>query len=454
MFRISADVQITENVVENYIELHLAELPKLEKMQNYYAGEHNICNRHKDADLANNKLICNHAKYITDTATGYLIGNPITYESKSGGSNLDSLNNWLDIADSDTQDLDLALMISKFGKACELVYMSNSEKPTPLLASIDPRNAFVVYDDTIKANPVFAVYYLPKYDDKGEKDGYKGIVYTKTELINFTSVGGAITYGEKEQNNFKGIPLVEYWNNGDCQSDFEQVISLIDAYNILQSDRVNDKQQFVEAVLLLYGAMLGDTPGEKRETYKALKEFKVLELSADAKAEYIQKTFDENSVEVLRKAIESDIHKFSGVPAMSDENFAGDASGVAMRYKLLGFEQMTKIKERYFKEGIKSRLKLFLSIMYIKGQETIDINDIRINFTRSLPANETEIATMVMQLQGMVSGKTLVSQLPFVEDADAEVKAVAKEKAENIKLQNDMFANTQPIDNGGEVNAE
>ena len=42
------------------------------------------------------------------------------------------------------------------------------------------------------------------------------------------------------------------------------------------------------------------------------------------------------------KSIVTDIHKISGVPDMSDESFAGNASGVAMKYKLLNLEQITK----------------------------------------------------------------------------------------------------------------
>ena len=67
----------------------------------------------------------------------------------------------------------------------------------------------------------------------------------------------------------------------------------------------------------------------------------------------------ENDVDVLRKNLESDIHKISMVPNMSDENFVGNASGVAIKYKLLAFEQMTKNKERYMEKGLKERFKLF-----------------------------------------------------------------------------------------------
>ena len=68
-------------------------------------------------------------------------------------------------------------------------------------------------------------------------------------------------------------------------------------------------------------------------------------------------------MEALRKSLEQDIHKFANVPCMSDESFGGNASGVAMRYKLLGLEQITNIIERYFREGLKERLRFFFNLM-------------------------------------------------------------------------------------------
>lgn len=52
-----------------------------------------------------------------------------------------------------------------------------------------------------------------------------------------------------QQHYFGAVPVTEFWNNEEQQGDFEQQISLIDAYNVLMSDRVNDKEQLVDAIL-------------------------------------------------------------------------------------------------------------------------------------------------------------------------------------------------------------
>ena len=132
------------------------------------------------------------------------------------------------------------------------------------------------------------------------------------------------------------------------------------------SDRVTDKEQFIDAILVLYGTLLSDDDEEEKEdsslakARKRLKKKKLLEMPGEnSKAEYLTRTFDEAGVEILKKAIEQDIHKFSHIPCMTDENFGGNVSGVALEFKLLGMENITKIKTRYYKKGLRKRVRIF-----------------------------------------------------------------------------------------------
>lgn len=448
MYTIDRDMEITKEIVQRYLNLHSTDAAKLDKLDRYYRGQHDILSRSKGNDLANNRLVCNHAKHITDTAVGYLVGNPVTYKSDL---DLDPLMDWAKRADVDTEDMDIAKDASVFGRAYELVYMSADENPSPRVTVIDPRNAFVVYDDTVEHEPVFGVYYYPVYGAYNTIEKYKGQYITRDKIVAFTATSSRSIEMEDAPfaNPFGMVTLIEYSNNEEQQGDFEQVISLIDAYNILQSDRVNDKQQFVEAILLIKGQMLGDNEEEEIEAYQSLRKYGLLMLDKDASAEWLTRTFDESSVEILRSSIEQDIHKFTGIPCMTDDNFAGNTSGVAMKYKLLGFEQVTKIKERYMRDGLKYRLRLFCAMLSIKGMPAIDPEQIEIVFTRALPSNELELAQVVATLQGMVPDATLLSLLPFVGDAQQAADELQAQKEESVRLQQQAFAataNTPPED--------
>jgi len=121
----------------------------------------------------------------------------------------------------------------------------------------------------------------------------------------------------------------------------------------------------------------------------------------------------------MKIRLDKDIHKFSHCPDMSDENFAGNSSGVAIQYKLLGTENLISGKERKFKRGLQQRLELISRIQGLMGAN-FDWRAIDILFRRNIPANLSEVATMVKQLEGIVSNETLLAQVPFVDDAAAE----------------------------------
>lgn len=435
-FTIPGNTELTPVLACKYISEHKTHTCKrYDKLERYYEGEHDILNREKRKVLANNRLVCNHARYISDTAVGYFAGNPVKYSS---GQDITPLLDLLKSADSDTQDIDLAQKASIFGVAYEFIYIGEDGKPR--LYSPDPRQAFVIYDDTVEQKPVAGVYYYELREGFSNKPtGYSVYLCDSVSTRHFVTDTGFMVKGEvtEKPHGMNGVPLIEIYNNSTCSGDFEPVLSLIDAYNVLQSDRVNDKEQFVEAILLIKGYTLGDNNDEKSETYKAIRDNGLLELDTDGSAEWLTRQFDEASVEVLRKSLEQDIHKFANVPCMSDESFGGNASGVAMRYKLLGFEQITKIKERYFREGLKERLRLLCNVLVLTGAANIDSTDISIQFTRALPVNDVERAQLVSELRDVVPLDILLSQLPFVDDPEAA--------AEKVQVQQNSFPNL-PLD--------
>ena len=129
----------------------------------------------------------------------------------------------------------------------------------------------------------------------------------------------------------------------------------------------------------------GRTPGQQ------LREDKLLALpDSDARAEWLCKQLSESDAEVLKKALAADIHKLSMVPDLSDEQFGGNKSGAAMRYKLLGLEQLTGIKERWFREALRQRLRLFANFLAVRGAPKLDAEAVRMVFKRSILVEKSE----------------------------------------------------------------
>lgn len=440
---------LDKNVILKLINKHRMLVSEKEKNKEYYDGEHAIVNRTRDENAPNNKVICNHARQITDDATGYFMGNSITYSSK-GESNIEKLVDAFDDAGTADVDFDNAHDMSILGVAFEYVYAKEGES-VPTSKTLDALRTFMVYDDTIEENELCGVYYYKRKNDADSTEVWIATVLTEhyKYVLNIDcNIKMQVVSEEPEEHFFGGIPIIEYKNNKECIGDFEQQISLIDAYNTLMSDRVNDKEQFIDAILAMYGARLGDDVEESTEAVKQLRENKLIELPIDAKAEYLVRQLDETGVEVLRKALKEDIYTFSHVPNMSDENFAGNSSGVAMEFKLLGLEMITKVKERHYKKGIRKRIQLYCNYLNLKAM-SLDAGSVTATFSRSLPKNMQELSQIIANLSDHVSENTLLGLLPFVEDPVSEIEAVKKQKEEEAKKQKELFAsgaNTPPED--------
>ncbi len=431
------------NKIRILIDKHENFVSKLRKNKKYYDGEHTILDRSRTSGAPNSKTVCNHAKDISDVASGYFMGNPITYKT-SGTTDLAPLLKAFGKAHTDDTDADLALELSISGLGYEFLYLKNKEiysKP------LNPIHTFIVVDDTIEENELFGVYYWKKKNDitgiytwratiVTEHLKYDVSIPTGIEPTNVKTTG----MDTPQQHLFKEVPIIEYQNNKFCMGDFEQQIPLIDAYNTLMSDRINDKEQFIDALLILYGAELGDNEEETKEAARVLRENKLLELPEDAKAEYLIRTLDETGVETLRKALKEDIYTFSHVPNLTDENFSGNSSGVAMEYKLLGLEMLTRIKTRYYKKGLRKRIRLFCNVLELK-EILIESDSIIADFPRTLPKNLLELSQVIDNLKDDVSAETLIRLLPFVEEPDREIKKVEEQRSKILRQQQELFKN-------------
>ncbi len=397
------------------------------RLMRYYLGEHPILGRKRlSAGVPNNRIVANHARYITDMTTAYMIANPVTYSSSEGYDIEPVKNAYFEQTIANT-DVELERLASIFGHSFELVYAD--EEACPRSAVISPENAFIVYADGAQRRKLLGVYYYEPLNIDGDTKGETVVtVCTESEIIVYRGkVGGLLAEEERLAHRFGDVPMVEYRNNPECQGDFEQQLPLIDAYDLLISDRVNDKEQFVDCFLLLLGIEI-DTDKAQR-----LREQKILMGDVDGRAEYLAKTLSEADTEVLREALKDDIHRFSMVPDLSDENFANNLSGVAIRYKLMGFEQNVKNKERLFEVGLKERFALYNNFLFVKrAAPIVPLSAIDVEFKRNLPVNEYETAQMISLLDGIASRQTLLSRLPFVTDAAEEADLSKKEEVSDV----------------------
>ena len=412
---------LSGRLLQGCLNEHLRGTERLSRLRDAYllrsAPEH----PRRPQGLPDHRLRHAYVRYIVTIASSYLAGAAVSYQGEGPGA--DALRRAYRDANVAGADMELARQASLYGKGVEVIYADSRARPRS--AVLDPRCAFVVYADDAGAEPLFGVHFHPIVDESGAPRGYEAEVYTDTERITYRAAGYATLLRgapiSRTPHYFGRLPLIEYWNNEEETGDAEAVLSLIDAYDVLEESRINDQEQLADALLIVYGARL-ETDEKGRTPAQQLQQDKLLYLpDRDAGAQYLVKQSGAGAEE-LRRALERDIHKFSMIPDLSDEQFAGTVSGVAMKYKLLGLEQLTRLKERWFREALQERMRCYAHFLTVKGGRPLDESGLRVTFTRTLPESALETAQMVKTLEGMVPDNILLSQLPFLDGDKPETK--------------------------------
>jgi SPP1 family phage portal protein len=436
--------QISPEVIRYLIENAERAVERYERLNRYYLGFHDNLRRKPEVDEV--QVAVNYAKYVVDIGMGYYLGEPIKYNanqwrqspdtgelSSTGEIDIAPLIDCYDRQHISETDAQLGKGIGIFGDCLELCYASTDDKPYPRSAYIDPRCGILVCDSTVEHNKLFGMvwerretvnrqkyYFCTIYTDQTEKD------YRSDDLK--TAVFHQV--GETREHFFGEVPVIAYENNNERQGDFEQILPLIDGYDQLMSSRLTDKKKFVDALLVFYGMSLreGDEERLVREKF-------IDGAPLDAKAEYIQKTFDESSVQVLADALVREMHKMTLTVDMSDEKFAGNASGQALKLKLLTMNLMVRNKIRRMEKGLKERFRLYNQWLVTNGaMSPVEVTDIDVVFTLATPINEEDVVDLVTKLQGIVDDETLLSQLWFIRDPREAVENIRQQKRENADL--------------------
>lgn len=383
-------------------------------------------------------ITINLEKYITDTIVYYTFGEPIQYNNVTE----DFINNMVKI-DEDSHNVALAIDQSIFGKAFE--YMQIGEEGEVELINLSPMNTFVIYSNDIVPKPLLGVYTIEEYDEESEEEGYTVLCWSNMFAYKYYGQDlDKLQLIEVIQHYFGGVPIIELKNNKEEKADFADVIGLIKAYEELQTDRIIDKNQFINKLLVIINSSLGDTDEEFQESKKILKEGGILELSGSGEntpsAQFISQAFNEADVDILKKSLESDIFRMAKIPNLADESFSNAQSGISLKYKLYGTEIIAQEKERNFKKMLRQRLEMINNIYNLKNTG-MELGDIDIIFTRNIPTSAEEKLQELQGTEGILSLETRIMKYDPEINIEEELRRIQEEKETDADIVNRQFSN-------------
>lgn len=438
MFR-TLKKELSAEEIQKYIKKHSALIGRYRKLQDYYLGNHAILESGAADKDKDNKLVHAYPKYITDFNTGFFMGQSVKYVAAALDEEEDDkfLEEYQKICNHNNEakeNLTLAKTCSIKGEAYELLWIDDNAQVR--FKAIEPDNAFLIYDMSIEDNVKFGIrYYSEKVDNVTTTYAY---LYDDKAMYLYSdeSSNGVFKLEEVKPHPFGAVPLLHFKNNEELQGDFEQVISLIDAYNREQSNTLNDMDQFSDAYL----ALTNYSATDEKDVEKMNKR-RIILLDSDGDAKWLTKDVNDSWVENFKLRTNKDIHKLSFTPDFADESFGTNLPGVSLRLKLLTAEELRNTKEMYFRESLTKRMDLIASYLNIINNDELVRNQIQMQFSDSLPQNILELTQIIQNLSQDVSTETRLSLLPFIENPADEIEKKANEEQESFDKSMQAYKN-------------
>lgn len=423
MYTLDNKEDLTDEKLIKFINKHRQEMAKKKELMDMYKGDYKIKYQvEKDKFKPDNRLIANFAKYVVDTFGGFFMGVPvkITHENKLIEEELEFISKYNVQNDIDAE---LSKLCSIYGRAYELLFVDEAARVGTTFVS--PMECFLIKDTSIRERSLFGVRYFRNEDREIE-----GTISDDREIRYFKIKDGNVVIDYVKPHYFGGVPLIEYVENTEQQGAFENVVSLINAYNKAISEKANDVDYYADAYLMILGAELDEN------ALGILRDKRIINLEGydtdKLTVDFLSKPSSDETQENLINRLEKLIFQITMVANINDESF-GNASGISLRYKLQSMNNLAAAKERKFTAAMNEKYKLISNLPNTK----LGANDwlkIKYQFTRNVPSNlleETEIAT---KLTGITSDATALSVLSVVDNVESEKERKATEEIEKVKV--------------------
>ena len=421
MFFLDKNADLTTTILNKFIQNFMtSDLPRLNKLKNYYDGKQDILMKYyEDRNKPCNKIVVNYCSCIVDNFNGYLTGNPISYTSNEDIEDILKVLRYNDYKEEDSEFLKSALI---FGKSYEIMYLD--EDGEIRFNVLDTRQGFPIYSDDLNKDLLYFVRIFP-VDNLDVLKGYYVEVYSKDTVDRFdmNDAYSNLRFISSEQHYFHQVPVTVFSLNRDEVGSFEKIMSMQDSYNKLISASEDDFESFCDAYMVIRGMEVDDDELSK------MKQNRILLLDEEGDVSYLTKDIKDTALNNMLDELNGKIHRVSNSPDFGDENFA-NSSGISLKYKLIGFENTASNIGTRLVKALQKRIELISEILYIKN--SVVWRDINIVVSRNLPVDIAEIVETVNGLKGTVSNKTLLSQIPFIEDVDAELEKVGSENMEGV----------------------
>lgn len=247
--------------------------------------------------------------------------------------------------------------------------------------------------------------------------------------------------GQEMVHGLGAVPFIPFWNNPQRMGDLPLYQDLIDAYDKVVSGFANDMEDVQEVIFVIrnYGGE------DKTEFLKDLRQSKTIKVEGDGGVDTIRAEIPYEARGAFLERIRRQIF-VSGMGVDPDPEAFGDSSGVALQFLYSLLELKAGMMETQFRPGFAELVRAICRVEGLAEPKTI-----LQTWTRNMIRNDLETTQIATQSVGVISDQTILKNHPWVEDVEAELKQLQKEKEQAVREQPQFqFPVAQNNQNGGD----
>ncbi len=410
--------------------------------ERYYKGDTDILKRKRMAigedgeleevkNLANNKLVHQFIRKLSDQKVGYLLSKPLSVQTDN-----EAYKNVLD----DIFNKSFMRLLKNLGKDAinkgiawaQIYYNEDGELRFKRLPSEEIIPLWKDKEHT-KLDALIRVYEVIVYEGKTKKTVQKVEYWDTKQVLRYINDNGKLITdveapedeghfsmvddkGNKQSFTWSKVPFVYFKYNDEEQPLIKFVKSLVDDYDRNKSDNSNNLEDLPNSIYVLKDYD-GENLGEFRRNmslYRAVKvagdggvETRNLEINVEAYKTHIEQT---------RK----DIYEFGrGVDTQSDK-FGNSPSGIALKFLYNDLDMDCNIIETEFQASLEYLLWFVNQHLINTGQDDFTNENVEFVFNRDTLINETDSINNCQNSVGIISDETIVANHPWATKDELE----------------------------------
>ena len=435
--------------------------------ERYYIGKHDILKRERTVigekgepepihNLPNNRIVDNQYKKMVDQKNNYLLGQPLSIQCKNEAySKLltqyvfnRKFQRLLKAVGEDSLNCGIGWMFIHYDENGEITF--KRLKPYEIIPGWkDAEHTVLEY--------AIRIYEVIVYEGNQEKIAYKVEVYDD-KGINYFELDGATLKpvepffqnyftmtdedGKEQGYNWTKIPLIPFKYNSKEIPLIKMVKTLQDGLNLIESNFQNSMEEDARNTILILKNYDGQNLGEFRKNlaqYGAVKVTTIDGSGGDVDSLQVEVNSENYKaiLELFKKAI---IENAMGYDA-KDDRLAGNPNQMNIQSMYSDIDLDANGMETEYQAALEELLWFVNCHFSNMGLGDFEDEELEIIFNRDIMISESDVIANCTASVGLISDETIIAMHPWIDDPQAELERVKKQKEAELDDYQNAFKN-------------